>query len=158
MRLLILVVTLMEDANIKTMIAYDRLEFMGDAVLGYVTADLAFKLHPEMEEGKLTKLRSNIVQRSSLANYAKSIHLESYIHANKSFTQDSLRESDKILEDVFPLRLLSRISTRPRPALAATTTASWSMRPTRGPSAVQATGIIGKRRPATPSWAERPAD
>ena len=80
---------------------YDRLEFMGDAVLGYVTADLAFKLHPEMEEGKLTKLRSNIVQRSSLANYARSIQLENYIHANKSFTVDSLRESDKILEDVF---------------------------------------------------------
>ena len=31
---------------------YDRLEFMGDAVLGFVTADLAFSLHPEMNEGK----------------------------------------------------------------------------------------------------------
>ena len=80
---------------------YDRLEFMGDAVLGYVVADLSFKLHPEMEEGKLTKLRSNIVQRASLANYARSIHLESYIHANKSFTEEVLRESDKILEDCF---------------------------------------------------------
>lgn len=80
---------------------YDRLEFMGDAVLGYVVADLAFNLHPEMEEGKLTKLRSNIVQRASLANYARSIHLEEYVHANKSFTVDKIKESDKILEDVF---------------------------------------------------------
>lgn len=80
---------------------YERLEFMGDAVLGFVIADLAFKLHPEMGEGKLTKLRSNIVQRASLANYARSIHLENYIHANKSFTVETLRESDKILEDVF---------------------------------------------------------
>lgn len=80
---------------------YDRLEFMGDAVLGFVVATLAFELHPEMPEGKLTKLRSNIVQRSSLAYYARTINLELFIHANKSFTRDVLRESDKILEDVF---------------------------------------------------------
>lgn len=80
---------------------YDRLEFMGDALLDYVVADIAFKLHPDYEEGKLSKLRSNIVQRASLANYARSIHLEEYIRANKSFTVEVLRESDKILEDVF---------------------------------------------------------
>lgn len=80
---------------------YDRLEFMGDAVLGYVVADLSFSLHPEMEEGKLTKLRSNIVKRDSLANYARKIELQNYIHANKSFTPEALKNSDKILEDVF---------------------------------------------------------
>lgn len=80
---------------------YDRLEFMGDAILDFVVADIAFKFHPDYEEGKLSKLRSNIVQRTSLANYARSIHLEEYIHANKSFTVEVLRESDKILEDVF---------------------------------------------------------
>lgn len=80
---------------------YDRLEFMGDAVLGFVTADLAFSLHPEMNEGKLSKLRSNIVKRESLANYARKINLHEYIHANKSFTVEVLKTSDKILEDVF---------------------------------------------------------
>ena len=80
---------------------YDKLEFMGDAVLGFVTADLAFAFHPEMSEGKLTKLRSNIVKRDSLANYARKIDLNEYIHANKSFTPEVLAKSDKILEDVF---------------------------------------------------------
>lgn len=80
---------------------YDKLEFIGDAVLGYVVADLSFSLHPEMNEGKLTKLRSNIVKRDSLANYARRIELYNYIHANKSFTADVLKASDKILEDVF---------------------------------------------------------
>ena len=34
---------------------YEKLEFMGDAVLGYVTADLVYKNRPEMSEGNLTK-------------------------------------------------------------------------------------------------------
>ena len=80
---------------------YDRLEFMGDAVLGYVTADLAFKLHPEMEEGKLTKLRSNIVQRASLANYARSVNFANYVRAGNSIQTKQINESNKILEDVF---------------------------------------------------------
>ena len=65
--------------------------------------------------------------------------------------------ADRQVEPI-PLRLQRPISTRLKPALAATTTASLSTGLTREPSAAQASGIIGKRRPATPSWAERPAD
>lgn len=80
---------------------YEKLEFMGDAVLGYVTADLVYKNRPEMSEGNLTKLRSVLVSTKPLAAYARKIHLDEYIRIGHSITQTQVKESDKILENVF---------------------------------------------------------
>ena len=80
---------------------YERLEYMGDAVLGYVSADLIFRLHSDMDQGKMSKLRSYLVKTSSLANYARSINLADYIKAGHSLTPEQVNQSDKILEDVF---------------------------------------------------------
>lgn len=80
---------------------YEKLEFMGDAVLGYVTADLVYKNRPEMSEGNLTKLRSVLVSTKPLAAYARKIHLDEYVRIGHSITQTQVKESDKILENVF---------------------------------------------------------
>ena len=80
---------------------YEKLEFMGDAVLGYVTADLVYKNRPEMSEGNLTKLRSVLVSTKPLAAYARKIHLDEYIRIGHSITEAQVKESDKILENVF---------------------------------------------------------
>ena len=80
---------------------YEKLEFMGDAVLGYVTADLVYKNRPEMSEGNLTKLRSVLVSTKPLANYARKINLPDYIRIGHSITVDQVKNSDKILENVF---------------------------------------------------------
>ena len=80
---------------------YEKLEFMGDAVLGYVTADLVYKNRPEMSEGDLTKLRSVLVSTKPLAAYARKIHLDEYVRIGHSITQTQVKESDKILENVF---------------------------------------------------------
>ena len=80
---------------------YERLEYIGDAVLGYVSADLIYRLHPEMDQGKMSKLRSYLVKTKSLASYARSISLADYIRAGHSLTSEQVNESDKILEDVF---------------------------------------------------------
>ena len=80
---------------------YEKLEFMGDAVLGYVTADLVYKNRPEMSEGDLTKLRSVLVSTKPLAAYARKIHLDEYVRIGHSITQAQVKESDKILENVF---------------------------------------------------------
>ena len=79
---------------------YEKLEFMGDAVLGYVTADLVYKYRPEMSEGNLTKLRSVLVSTKPLANYARKISLPEYIRIGHSITLNQVKESDKILENV----------------------------------------------------------
>ena len=80
---------------------YEKLEFMGDAVLGYVTADLVYQNRPEMSEGDLTKLRSVLVSTKPLAAYARKIKLEKYVRIGHSITTDQVKESDKILENVF---------------------------------------------------------
>jgi ribonuclease-3 len=53
----------------------ERLEFLGDAVLGWVVADLAFRLHDDLTEGKLTDLRKSVVNASALAEVAQEIDL-----------------------------------------------------------------------------------
>lgn len=80
---------------------YERLEFIGDAVLGFVCGDLVYKLHPEMNEGLLSKLRSHLVRKESLADYARKMHLENYIKVGRSVLKSSIVNSNKILEDVF---------------------------------------------------------
>jgi len=80
---------------------YERLEYIGDAVLGFVTADLIFHVHPEMNQGLMSKLRSHLVQSKSLAKYARKIELSKYIIAGHSIDVEMIDKSDKILEDVF---------------------------------------------------------
>ena len=80
---------------------YERLEFVGDSVLGFVAADLIFKLHSEMDQGYMSKLRSFLVCSKSLANYCRKYGLFKYIKIGHSITEEQLFKSDKILEDVF---------------------------------------------------------
>ena len=79
---------------------YEKLEFMGDAVLNFVTADLVYKHRPELSEGNLTKLRSVLVSTKPLAAYARKINLHEYIRIGHSITLNQVKESDKILENV----------------------------------------------------------
>lgn len=80
---------------------YERLEYMGDAVLDYVSADLIFHEFPEMEPGNMSKLRSFLVKSHTLSNYARSIDLANYIIVGRSITKKQIANSDKILEDCF---------------------------------------------------------
>ena len=80
---------------------YERLEFVGDSVLGFVAADLIFKIHSEMDQGYMSKLRSYLVCSKSLANYCRKYELYKYIKIGHSITEEQLFKSDKILEDVF---------------------------------------------------------
>ena len=54
---------------------YERLEFLGDAVLGLVTAEWLYERHPEQPEGELSKLKAQLVSRTSLANWAEQLEL-----------------------------------------------------------------------------------
>ena len=80
---------------------YERLEYMGDSVLGFVTADLIYKNHPHMDQGLMSKLRSHIVRSASLASYARSVNFADYIRTGNSIQTKQINESNKILEDVF---------------------------------------------------------
>ena len=80
---------------------YERLEFIGDAVLGFVCGDLVYKKHPQMDEGLLSKLRSFLVRKESLSNYARKMHFENYIKVGHSISKSAVVASNNILEDVF---------------------------------------------------------
>ena len=54
---------------------YERLEYLGDSVLGLVTAEWLYKEHPELPEGDLSKLKAQLVSRETLARYARELDL-----------------------------------------------------------------------------------
>jgi len=61
----------------------ERLEFLGDAVLGLVVAEKLYQDFPELTEGEMTKLRSGLVRRDTLAHVAKAIGLGDYLYLGK---------------------------------------------------------------------------
>ncbi len=80
---------------------YQRLEFLGDAVLGHVIALMLFNEKPAADEGILTKMRSHLVRSVSLAEKAAWLGLDGWIQVGLSEERSRGRERPAMLEDVF---------------------------------------------------------
>ena len=61
----------------------ERLEFLGDAVLGWVVAEIAYRRHGDLPEGKLTDLRKSVVNATALAEVAETIGLGEWLLLGK---------------------------------------------------------------------------
>lgn len=79
---------------------YERLEFLGDAVLELVTSEFLYKENADMPEGQLTRLRASMVCEPALAYCAKDIDLGSYILLGKGEEATGGRNRDSITSDV----------------------------------------------------------
>ena len=79
---------------------YERLEFLGDAVLELVSSEFLFKENPQMPEGQLTKLRASMVCEPALAYCAKDIDLGSYMLLGKGEETTGGRYRSSITSDV----------------------------------------------------------
>ncbi|MCR5503084.1 MAG: ribonuclease III [Lachnospiraceae bacterium] len=79
---------------------YERLEFLGDAVLELMSSQFFYKEYPEMSEGELTRLRSSIVCEMALASCARQIGLQDYILLGKGEEGTGGRARDSIISDV----------------------------------------------------------
>ena len=79
---------------------YERLEFLGDAVLELVSSDFLFREEKDMAEGQLTRRRSSIVCEPALAFCARDIALEEYILLGKGEEATGGRRRDSIVSDV----------------------------------------------------------
>ncbi|MEN9643363.1 MAG: ribonuclease [Actinomycetota bacterium] len=79
----------------------ERLEFLGDAVLGWVIADLSYRNHSELAEGKLTDLRKSVVNASALAEVALEVGLGAYLRLGKGEDAAGGRTKPSILSDAF---------------------------------------------------------
>ena len=79
---------------------YERLEFLGDAVLELVSSEFLFRENPQMPEGQLTKLRASMVCEPALAYCAKDIDLGTYILLGRGEEYTGGRYRSSITSDV----------------------------------------------------------
>ncbi|MCK4956576.1 MAG: ribonuclease III [Candidatus Cloacimonetes bacterium] len=78
---------------------FERMEFLGDSILGLVVAELLFKQFPDYSEGDLSKLKSKLVSRKYLAIMAREINLGKYILLSSEAELGKGRDSSTILCD-----------------------------------------------------------
>jgi ribonuclease-3 len=77
----------------------ERLEFLGDAVLGLVVAESLFETHPEWHEGELTRVRAELVSRKHMAEVARDIGLGSHLRLSKGEERGDLRSKSTVLSN-----------------------------------------------------------
>src|SRR5215472_3066412 len=77
----------------------ERLEFLGDAVLGLVVAESLFLLHPEWREGELTRVRAQLVSRQHMAEVAARLDLGRHLRLSKGEDRSGLRRKGTVLSN-----------------------------------------------------------
>lgn len=77
----------------------ERLEFLGDAVLGLVVTEALYRAHPDLPEGALAKMRAATVSQRALAIVARDLDLGSYVLLGKGELSTGGRDKDSILSD-----------------------------------------------------------
>ena len=94
-------------ANEHTSIDSDneRLEFLGDAVLGFVIAEMLYSTYPSINEAQLTHLRARLVDEKQLGKIGKSLGLGELIYLGKGAAKDGGRNNPSLLNDAFEATL-----------------------------------------------------
>jgi len=77
----------------------ERLEFLGDSILGFVVADYLFRHYQDRLEGDLTRIRADLVCEGNLAKAARSVHLGDYLLLGNGEDNNGGRNRDSILAD-----------------------------------------------------------
>ena len=77
----------------------ERLEFLGDAVLGLVVGEALFLSHPEWQEGELTRVRARLVSRQHMAKVAAAISLGDHLRLSRGEDRSGLRRKSTVLSN-----------------------------------------------------------
>lgn len=85
-----------ENGNLPT---NERLEFLGDAVLGLVVTDTLYRRHPDLPEGQLAKLRAAVVNMRALADVARALGVGEHIYLGRGEETSGGRDKSSILAD-----------------------------------------------------------
>ena len=80
--------------------SYERLEFLGDSILGYVTAEFLFRHEPPLPEGRMTRLRADLVCEQSLHQTALRLNLGDYMRLGRGEEHTGGRQRPSILADM----------------------------------------------------------
>ena len=92
--------------NNKNIVPYqknsnERLEFLGDSIIGHIICEYLYDRYPTKDEGFLTKLKTRLVDRKSLANFSKYMDISQFILISNHMENIHGRNTDKILEDIY---------------------------------------------------------
>ncbi|MCP4684830.1 MAG: ribonuclease III [bacterium] len=85
----------------KPMPSNERLEFLGDSVLGLIIADQLFRKHPDLSEGDLTKQKAMLVNETTLSIVAIEIGLNRFVYVSAEEEKSGGRERPSIVSDAF---------------------------------------------------------
>ncbi len=80
--------------------SYERLEFLGDSILGLTAADFLYHQEPQLPEGRMTRLRAELVCEASLHRVALSLGLGDYMRLGRGEERSGGRERPSILADM----------------------------------------------------------
>ncbi|MGF7436458.1 ribonuclease III [Lentilactobacillus senioris] len=80
---------------------YERIEFLGDAVLQLVVSEYIFLRYPKLPQGRLTRLRAAMVNEQSFSSFARECHFDQYIRLGKGEEKAHARQRDSLLCDIF---------------------------------------------------------
>ena len=80
---------------------YERIEFLGDAVLQLFVSEYIYKRFPELPQGKLTRLRAAMVCEDSFSKFAKECHFDQYIRLGHGEEMAGARQRASLLCDIF---------------------------------------------------------
>jgi ribonuclease-3 len=78
---------------------YERLEFLGDSILGFAISSELFTCYPDLSEGELTRLRASLVKKETLAGLARELELGGYIKLGEGELKSGGYDRDSILAD-----------------------------------------------------------
>lgn len=81
--------------------SYERMEFMGDAVINLIVTRYLIEKYPDKDEGFLTRIRTKIVSGKCLSKLALRLGLDRHIQMNDKAMANGWNKNDRILEDVF---------------------------------------------------------
>lgn len=77
----------------------ERMEFLGDAVLGLIVGEALFLMHPEWQEGELTRVRAQLVSRQHMAEVAAAIGLGNHVRLSRGEDRSGLRRKSTVLSN-----------------------------------------------------------
>jgi ribonuclease III len=78
---------------------YERLEFLGDSVLGCAVTELLFQRHPDLPEGKLSRIRAGFIREESLARIARELGIAAFLRLDESTARNEGADRPSILAD-----------------------------------------------------------
>lgn len=79
----------------------ERLEFLGDSILGLIVSDYLYRVLPDIPEGDLSAIRARLVEANSCISYIQKLDLEKYLVLGKGERMNDGRGRDTILSDLF---------------------------------------------------------